>query len=388
MTAGNASGQNDGAAVCIVTHPERARELGLQPLARLVGWAVAGVAPGADGHRPGARRPRGRSSAPGWRWTDMDLIELNEAFAAQALAVLREWELPDGLERVNVHGSGISLGHPIGATGGRILDDAAARAAPPRRALRARDDVHRRRPGDGGDLRERRRLSGPRAISTWWCSAPTGVTGRQVARYLAERAAESDAALGGGGARRGQARARAGRRSGVRAPELLTADVARPRDARGDGRARARGARPRRPLHALRAPGDRGLRGQRGAHYVDLTGELPFVREMIDELPRAGAREAGVKLVQVCGFEALPADLLVARAGASARASAGRRRSQTVDVRGAMTPPPGLPHASDMVSGGTFQSLAAVAGERARRARHRPRDADHRRGRAPTRCAA
>jgi acetyl-CoA C-acetyltransferase len=52
---------------------------------------------------------------------DLDLIELNEAFAAQALAVLREWELPDGLERVNVHGSGISLGHPIGATGGRIM---------------------------------------------------------------------------------------------------------------------------------------------------------------------------------------------------------------------------------------------------------------------------
>ncbi len=52
---------------------------------------------------------------------DMSLIELNEAFAAQALAVLREWQLPDGLERVNVHGSGISLGHPIGATGGRIM---------------------------------------------------------------------------------------------------------------------------------------------------------------------------------------------------------------------------------------------------------------------------
>jgi acetyl-CoA C-acetyltransferase len=52
---------------------------------------------------------------------ELDLIELNEAFAAQALAVLREWELPDGLDRVNVHGSGISLGHPIGATGGRIM---------------------------------------------------------------------------------------------------------------------------------------------------------------------------------------------------------------------------------------------------------------------------
>ena len=67
----------------------------------------------------------------------MDLIELNEAFAAQVLAVLREWELPDGLERVNVHGSGISLGHPVGATGARILDDAAARAAPARRRATA-----------------------------------------------------------------------------------------------------------------------------------------------------------------------------------------------------------------------------------------------------------
>jgi acetyl-CoA C-acetyltransferase len=120
VTAGNASGQNDGAAVCIVTHPERAAELGLRPFARLVSWAVAGVAPETMGIGPVPASSRALERA-GLTLADMDLIELNEAFAAQALAVLREWDLPDGLERVNVHGSGISLGHPIGATGGRIL---------------------------------------------------------------------------------------------------------------------------------------------------------------------------------------------------------------------------------------------------------------------------
>jgi acetyl-CoA C-acetyltransferase len=120
VTAGNASGQNDGAAVCIVTHPERAAELGLRPFARLASWAVAGVAPETMGIGPVPATQRALDRA-GLTLAHMDLIELNEAFAAQALAVLREWDLPDGLERVNVHGSGISLGHPIGATGGRIL---------------------------------------------------------------------------------------------------------------------------------------------------------------------------------------------------------------------------------------------------------------------------
>jgi acetyl-CoA C-acetyltransferase len=120
VTAGNASGQNDGAAVCIVTHPEKAAELGLRPFARLVSWAVAGVAPETMGIGPVPATRRALQRA-GLTLAEIDLIELNEAFAAQALAVLREWELPDGLERVNVHGSGISLGHPIGATGGRIM---------------------------------------------------------------------------------------------------------------------------------------------------------------------------------------------------------------------------------------------------------------------------
>jgi acetyl-CoA C-acetyltransferase len=120
VTAGNSSGQNDGAAVCIVTHAERASELGLKPLARLVSWAVAGVAPATMGIGPVPATRRALERA-GLTLDDMQLIELNEAFAAQVLAVLREWELRDGLERVNVNGSGISLGHPVGATGGRIL---------------------------------------------------------------------------------------------------------------------------------------------------------------------------------------------------------------------------------------------------------------------------
>ena len=120
VTAGNASGQNDGAAVCIVTHADRAAELNLRPVARLVSWAAAGVPPRTMGIGPVPATAKAMAMA-GLTLGDIDLIELNEAFAAQVLAVLREWDLPDGLERVNVNGSGISLGHPIGATGGRIL---------------------------------------------------------------------------------------------------------------------------------------------------------------------------------------------------------------------------------------------------------------------------
>jgi acetyl-CoA C-acetyltransferase len=120
VTAGNSSGQNDGASACIVTHPEGAAELGLRPLGRLVSWAVAGVPPETMGIGPVPAAAAALERA-GLGFGDLALIELNEAFAAQVLAVLREWDLEDGLDRVNVNGSGISLGHPVGATGGRIL---------------------------------------------------------------------------------------------------------------------------------------------------------------------------------------------------------------------------------------------------------------------------
>ena len=120
VTAGNSSGQNDGAAVCIVTHAEKAAELGLRPLGRLVSWAAAGVPPATMGIGPVPATKQALRMA-GLSMDDLGLIELNEAFAAQVLAVLREWRLPDGFERLNVNGSGISLGHPVGATGARIL---------------------------------------------------------------------------------------------------------------------------------------------------------------------------------------------------------------------------------------------------------------------------
>jgi acetyl-CoA C-acetyltransferase len=120
VTAGNSSGQNDGAAICVVTHPDRAAELGLQPLARLRSWAVAGVSPETMGIGPVPSTKLALERA-GLTLDEIDLIELNEAFASQVLAVLSEWRLQDGLERVNVNGSGISLGHPVGATGARIL---------------------------------------------------------------------------------------------------------------------------------------------------------------------------------------------------------------------------------------------------------------------------
>jgi acetyl-CoA C-acetyltransferase len=120
VTAGNASGQNDGAAVCVVTTPEEAERQGLRPLARLVSWAVAGVEPArmGIGPVPATERALGRAAL---RLGDLDLIELNEAFASQVLAVLRTWGVAPDDERLNPNGSGISLGHPIGATGGRIL---------------------------------------------------------------------------------------------------------------------------------------------------------------------------------------------------------------------------------------------------------------------------
>ncbi|TFD61762.1 acetyl-CoA C-acyltransferase [Cryobacterium suzukii] len=121
VTAGNASGQNDAAAACIVTTPERAAELGLTPIVRLVSWARAGVEPSRMGLGPVPATKLALDRA-GLTLADMDLIELNEAFAAQVLAVSREWNFtPQDWARTNVNGSGISLGHPVGATGARIL---------------------------------------------------------------------------------------------------------------------------------------------------------------------------------------------------------------------------------------------------------------------------
>ncbi|MEH6744337.1 acetyl-CoA C-acetyltransferase [Hyphomonas sp.] len=121
VTAGNASGQNDGAAACIVCTREAAETYGLKPLGRLVSWSVAGVGPEVMGIGPVPSSQKALKTA-GLELKDIDVIELNEAFAAQVLACTKALEFSDDdMERLNVNGSGISLGHPVGATGVRIL---------------------------------------------------------------------------------------------------------------------------------------------------------------------------------------------------------------------------------------------------------------------------
>jgi len=122
VTAGNSSQQNDAAAACLVVAEEKLDELGLEPMGCLVGWAAAGCEPATMGIGPVPAVAK-LFSRTGRSFDDVDLIELNEAFACQVLAVLDGWGLkPDAVaDRLNVNGSGISLGHPIGATGVRIL---------------------------------------------------------------------------------------------------------------------------------------------------------------------------------------------------------------------------------------------------------------------------
>jgi acetyl-CoA C-acetyltransferase len=121
VTAGNASGQNDAAAMCVVTTRARADELGLRPLVSMVSWGLAGLGPATMGLGPVPATDVALEHA-GLKLSEIDLIELNEAFAAQVLAVTKSWGLGlDDFDRLNVHGSGISLGHPVGATGARIL---------------------------------------------------------------------------------------------------------------------------------------------------------------------------------------------------------------------------------------------------------------------------
>ena len=123
VTAGNASQQNDAAAACLVVAEDKLDELGLEPIAWFHSWAAAGCEPSRMGVGPVPAVER-LFARTGLGWDDLGVIELNEAFAPQVLAVLKGWGWSDDDSRhqiLNVNGSGISLGHPIGATGGRIL---------------------------------------------------------------------------------------------------------------------------------------------------------------------------------------------------------------------------------------------------------------------------
>jgi short subunit dehydrogenase-like uncharacterized protein len=186
----------------------------------------------------------------------------------------------------------------------------------------------------------------------------TGITGRQVAAYLAERADEVGmrwAAAARDPAKLEQVLGEIG----VTAPETIVADLEDPASlAAMASRARV----------VLNLVGPYTLYGRpvieacvaNGAHYVDLTGEIPFVRQMIDAFDEP-AKRAGVKIVQVCGFESVPPDLAVRLAAETARERWGDELA-SADLEASVTGPPGLPRPSDMISGGTFQSLAAAAG--------------------------
>jgi len=119
VTAGNSSQQNDAAAACLVVAEDRLAELGLEPMAWCLGWAAAGCDPARMGIGPVPAVAR-LFARTGMDWDRIDLVEINEAFAVQVLAVMKGWGFEDR-DRINVNGSGISLGHPIGATGARIL---------------------------------------------------------------------------------------------------------------------------------------------------------------------------------------------------------------------------------------------------------------------------
>tara|TARA_Y100000590_G_scaffold217575_1_gene246344 strand:- start:17 stop:625 length:609 start_codon:yes stop_codon:yes gene_type:complete len=118
VTPGNASGINDGAAAVLLMEEKEAEKRNIEPLARIISWATCGVDPSLMGSGPIPASKKALAKA-GWTVKDLDLIESNEAFAAQSLAVIKDLGLPE--EKVNVNGGAIALGHPIGASGTRIL---------------------------------------------------------------------------------------------------------------------------------------------------------------------------------------------------------------------------------------------------------------------------
>ena len=118
VTPGNASGINDGAAAVVLMSDSEAKKRSLKPLAKIISWATCGVDPSLMGSGPIPASKKALKKA-GWKISDLDLIESNEAFAAQSLAVIKELGIPE--EKINVNGGAIALGHPIGASGTRIL---------------------------------------------------------------------------------------------------------------------------------------------------------------------------------------------------------------------------------------------------------------------------
>ena len=124
VTAGNASGLNDGAAALLMASDVAVKQFALKPLAKIIASGIAGVEPRTMGIGPVEAANRALKKA-GLSWKDIDILELNEAFAAQCLACIRSWGLSDNDPRINPNGGAIALGHPLGMSGARILYTAA-----------------------------------------------------------------------------------------------------------------------------------------------------------------------------------------------------------------------------------------------------------------------
>ena len=162
MTAGNASPYSDGAAARAADDADRAKELGLKPLARFITFAAAGVDPDVMGIGPIKAVPKALKRA-GMTMNDIDLIEFNEAFAAQVVAVVRDLGFDE--EKVNVNGGAIALGHPLGATGAKLTTQLVHELGKRGGGIGSRDDVHRRRNGRGRAVRGVRRVARRRAAT-------------------------------------------------------------------------------------------------------------------------------------------------------------------------------------------------------------------------------
>ena len=146
VTAGNASGVNDGAAALIIASEAAARKYGLTPIARILGGAAAGVEPRIMGIGP-APATQKLCARLGLKPQDFDVVELNEAFASQGIAVLRQLGIAEDAAHVNPNGGAIALGHPLGMSGARIAGTAALELRERGAKCRSRHHVHRRRPG-------------------------------------------------------------------------------------------------------------------------------------------------------------------------------------------------------------------------------------------------
>ena len=183
ITAGNASPLNDGASAVLLGSEAASSRIGVEPLARVAGRGAYALEPQMFGYAPVEAAEQALARA-GIGWSDVGAVELNEAFAVQSLACVDAWGVDP--EIVNAKGGAIAIGHPLGASGGRILGTLAKRLRERRRPVGRGRDLHRRRPGPGrragerGRVMPRDRRSSPTRTRRW----PASRTARPCCRWV------------------------------------------------------------------------------------------------------------------------------------------------------------------------------------------------------------